>query len=217
MLWRTKQRGLLPGLMCLALINMSWAAEQPSRMREDKTHVQVWNGFVEDILALHRQRISSLDVQKISKPGGYASLPDFYTEEEFRDPSGQLIARLQWERKSPDILHAIELFIRDAEGRVIRDYAGAYLPHYRNAPTQTLISLHTYNGELHAFRTFDASAEFLYEQCSGHHQGKDVTISLDIDEKEALEGQANTVLTSKVYKACFKGLPQTAGDYLRPH
>lgn len=216
MLWRTRQRSLLLGIMCMILANMTWAAEQPSRMREDKTHVQVWNGFVADILTLHQQKLVEQGMNKTTKVGGYASLPDFYTEEEYRDSEGRLVSRLQWERKTPQNLHAIELFIHDSKGRVIRDYAGAYLPHYRNAPTQTLLSLHSYNGSLHAFRTFDASADFLYEQCNGQYQGKAVAISLDIDEKEALEGQPGTILNSKAYAACFNGMSQTAGDYLRP-
>jgi len=216
MLWITRQHSLLLVIVCMVLANMAGAAEEPSRMREDKTHVQVWNGFVSDILALHQQKLAVQELKKTSKIGGYASQPDFYTEEEYRDAEGRLLSRLQWERKSPNTLHAIEMFIYDSKGRVIRDYTGAYLPHYRNAPTQTLISLHSYNGRLHAFRTFNASAEFIYEQCNGQYQGNEVSISLDIDEKEALEGQPGTVLNSKTYAECFKGMSQTVGTYLRP-
>lgn len=216
MLWRTGNRILLLGMACLLAGSALYAEEQPSRMREDKTHVQTWNQFVADLLTLHKQKIAGQQINKMSKPGGYASQPDFYTEDEYRDDKGRLISRLQWENKNPDNLHAIELFIYDQQGRVIRDYAGAYLPHYRNAPTQTLLSLHRYNGQLHAFRTFDASAEFMFERCRGRYQGKDVNISLDIDEKEALEGSPDTIMTSKAYTACFKGLAQTAGNYLQP-
>lgn len=216
MLWRTGSRMLLLGIACLIAGSALYADEQPSRMKEDKTHVQTWNRFVADILALHERKIIGQEVNKTSKVGGYASQADFYTEQEFRDKQGRLLSRLQWEKASPEKLHAIEHFIYDQQGRVIRDYAGAYLPHYRNAPTQTLLSLHSYNGQLHAFRSFDASAEFTFERCSGHYKGKEVSISLDIDEKEALEGNPNTVMTSKAYAACFKGLAQTAGNYLQP-
>ena len=216
MLRRTLSRLLLLVMISIPAGSTLSAEEQPSRMREDKTHVQTWNQFVADLLRFHEQMIAGKQISKTSKSGGYASQPDYYTEEEFRDASGRLLSRLQWEQKNPENLHLIELFVYDSEGRVVRDYTGAYLPYYRNAPTQTLLSLHRYNGQLHAFRTFDASAEFILESCRGRYQGKDVSISVDIDEKEALEGSPNTVLTSKVYAACFKGLAQTAGKYLQP-
>lgn len=216
MLWRRGRRTLALSMLCLLAASMVNAAEQPSRMQEDKTHVQTWNQFVAKILALHEKKIEKQQVSKTSKPGGYASQPDFYIEEEFRDAQGRLLSRLQWERETPTNLHAIELYIYDQQGRVIRDYAGAYLPHYRNAPTQTLISMHSYNGQLHAFRTFDASADFMFERCSGRYQGEEVYISLDFDDKEELEGRPNTVMTSESYRACFKGLSKTAGNYLRP-
>ncbi|MDH5183654.1 MAG: hypothetical protein OEX12_07140 [Gammaproteobacteria bacterium] len=216
MLWIKGRRILVISMFCLLTGSMVYADEQPSRMREDKTHIQIWNQFVTDILTLHEQMIVAQDIGKTSKPGGYASQPDFYIEEEYRDAQGRLLSRLQWERETPANLHAIELYIYDQRGRIIRDYAGAYLPNYRNAPTQTLLSLHNYSDQLHAFRTFDASADFLFERCSGRYLGKEVFISLDIDEKEALEGRTNTVMTSKAYAACFKGLAQTAGNFLQP-
>ena len=206
-------------LLVIVLVSLGalvQAAAKPEPMKQDNVHIRTWNQFMVDILALHERRIAGQTVKINSKVGGYANQPDFYTEQEFVDAKGRLLARLQWERKHPENLHAIELFIHDEQGRVIRDYAGAYLPHYRNAPTQTLVSLHQYNGKLHAFRTFDASAEFIFESCSGAYQGKVVNIALDIDEKEALFGKPDSIITSKRYTACFQGLGQTAGIYLQP-
>lgn len=215
MFWINRKRVLFVALL-LTLGTSAYGAAKPEPMKQDNVHIRTWNRFMSDILALHEQRIAAQPVKMTSKVGGYASQPDYFTEQEFVDAQGRLLARLQWEREQPENLHAIELFIHDGQGRVIRDYAGAYLPHYRNAPTQTLVTLHQYNQGLHAFRTYDASNEFIFERCSGSYQGKAVQIALDIDEKEALYKKPDTVMTSKAYAACFNGLPETAGKYLQP-
>ena len=65
---------------------------------------------------------------------------------------------------------------------MIRDYVAAYLPTYRNAPTQTLVSLYSYNGDLKAYRTFDATGDRINERCEGTLNGQDVNFMLDEDE-----------------------------------
>lgn len=97
-----------------------------------------------------------------------------------------------------------------------RDFSAAYLPEYRNAPTQTLISFHVYNGLLHAFRSFDATGDHILDRCTGRYNAKKINILLD--EDELYEGQfaKKGVMQSDTYKACFKGLPETAGKYLTP-
>ena len=57
----------------------------------------------------------------------------------------------------------------------------AYLPVFRNAPFQTLINLHHYEGKLDVFRQFDASGTRIYEQCKGRFLGGEVDISLEED------------------------------------
>lgn len=221
MLW--KRTGLILGLVAWLSLMAGCASTgpeadhtNPKPMKEDSVHVRTWNRFVDNLLALHKRLTHEAGVKVTRKPGGYATDPDFYIEEEFRDKSGRLISRVQWEKQHPDRIHVIEVYLYDKQGRVIRDFAGAYLPHYRNAPTQTLISLHAYNGKLHAFRTFDASNDLLFERCEGTYAGKSVDIRLEFDDIYMMEGQPNTTLTSKPYLACFKGIPKTAGKYLQP-
>jgi hypothetical protein len=79
------------------------------------------------------------------------------------------------------------------------------------------VNLHNHNSGLNAFRSFDASGTFVYEACSGEHEGQSVDISLDDEEKGDIGAEPNSLLNSKEYKACFGGMPVTAGEYLDPH
>ena len=142
-------------------------------------------------------------------------MPEFYREERFyRDD--RLISKVQWEKDNPELLHTIEVFIHDDQGRVIRDYVAAYLPTYRNAPTQTLITLHRYQDELHAFRSFDASGYRVVERCIGSLNGQQVHLLLDEDEIHEAQGDPQGIMTSETYQACFGDLPTEAGKYLTP-
>ena len=208
--------GLAGLLMAAGCATTMTEAPKPASMKEDSVHVRTWNRFVDELLGLHKSLTAGKPMTVTRKPGGYATHPDFYIEEEYRDSDGRLISRVQWEKQHPDTVHVIEVYLHDKKGRVIRDYVGAYLPDYRNAPTQTLISLHGYNGRLHAFRTFDASGDLLFERCEGKYAGKPVDIRLEFDDIYAMEGEPNTTLTSKPYLACFKGIQKTAGKYLQP-
>ena len=107
--------------------------------------------------------------------------------------------------------------MHDDQGRVVRDYAAAYLPEGRNAPIQTLINLHAYNGGLHAFRQFDASGSRIYEFCEGNHGGEPVRLQLFEEDLVGTSEAAERILASPVYSACFEGLPAQAGRYLDPH
>ncbi len=196
----------------LLLCNLAVAA----KLQEDKTHVYVWNRFAEQILDLHNKLIEELPVTRKTRIGGYAHLPDFYREESYYH-NGNLISRVQWEKANPDTLHVIEVFIHDNSGRVIRDYTAAYLPEYHNAPTQTLVSLHAYNGELHAFRSFDASGELVVERCTGNLDGKQVNLLLDLDQIFQAGEIDDGIRQTREYRACFTGLPKQAGTYLKPH
>ena len=187
------------------------------KMKGDNLHARTWNKFANDILILHNKIVKSQDLTKQTTLGGYFGNPDFYNEEVFTDKaSGKLVSRVQWERNNPSNLHSIEVFIRDKQGRVIRDYAAAYLPNYRNAPTQTLVSFHAYNGKLEAYRTFDASGDRIGERCVGTLKGQEVNFLLDEDEIiHALDGDSDR-MEQPDYKACFKGLREEAGKYLTP-
>jgi len=201
----------------LLLIQAPLSAENRQSLKEDNQHIRRWNGFADSLLELHKRLVSQQVNTIKTRMGGYAHLHDFYKEYQYiNKKTGKLISQLQWEKAYPDNLHTIEVYIHDQYGRVIRDYSAAYLPHYRNAPTQTLISFHAYNGLLHAFRSFDASGDHILDRCSGRYNAKVINILLD--EDELYEGQfaKNGVMQSDTYKACFNGLPQTVGKYLNP-
>ena len=201
------------GLLGMVLLAGTGNAAQP--LKEDNLHIRTWNRFAEQVYELHQQLIQGEDISKQSRLGGYAGMPEFYREESFYRGE-RLISKLQWEKAHPDRLHAIEVFIYDAEGRVIRDYIAAYLPTYRNAPTQTLISLHRYQDQLHAFRSFDASGYRVIERCSGSLNGENVELLLDEDEIYEAQGDPQGIMAGGVYQACFGDLPTEAGKYLTP-
>ncbi|HKK05588.1 MAG TPA: hypothetical protein VKA50_07050 [Gammaproteobacteria bacterium] len=218
------KRTLIPAVACslAALWMVFWTvpgqALEVERMHEDNVHVRTWNRFADDLLALHQRRMARREVRTEERIGGYADIPDFYREVSYFDAdTGRLLSRIRWEREHPDTVHVIELYIRDAQGRVIRDYTAAFLPYYRNAPSQTLISLHRYHGDLHAFRTFDASGARIFERCQGNWQERDIDVMLDEDEIYDQEGEPGSVMESPVYKACFGDLQTTAEGYLKPH
>lgn len=201
-------------LLAMGLICTVHAEEKP---KAPNMHTITWDAFARNTLALHKKLIDGVDVVKQTKVGGYAGMPEFYIEETFYHPqTKKLVSRVQWEKENPERLHTIEVYLYDDKGRVIRDYAAAYLPNYYKAPTQTLITLHQYNGDLHAFRSFDASGYRVVERCTGQHQGKAVDILLDEDEiYDSLEGKTRATKTD-IYKACFAGVQEKAGQFLTP-
>lgn len=196
---------------CVLACSLIFSALVPAK--EPNMHIITWDAFAKNVLALHKKLISQTKVVKKTKTGGYAHMPEFYKEESFYDArTHKLISKVQWEKDNPDVLHTIEVYLYDKQGRVIRDYAAAYLPEYHKAPTQTLISLHAYHGDLHAFRTFDASGYTIDEGCRGQYQGKEVQIILDEGE---IEDGAPEMKTPE-YQICFEGLQTKAGKYLMP-
>lgn len=183
----------------------------------DRNHVRRWNAFADALVALHQRQIEAHRVRTEESVGGYAGMPEFYREVRYFDAdSGRLLSKVQYEREGPGHVHAIEVYVYGPDGRLVRDYAAAFLPGYRNAPVQTLVNLHHYNGGLHAFRQFDASGARIYEACEGTWQGRTVRIRLFEDDLHDTEGDGARVMASPEYRACFEGLPLTAGRFLRP-
>lgn len=214
------KHALVAVLACLAaaLWTAPGRALEVERMHVDNVHVRTWNRFADALLDFHRQRLARRRVRTEERIGGYADIPDFYREVSYYDSgSGRLLSRIRWERDHPDTVHVIEVYIRDAQGRVIRDYTAAFLPYYRNAPTQTLISLHRYHGDLHAFRTFDASGDRIFERCQGSWRDRDIDLMLDEDAIYEQEGEPGSTMESLVYKACFGDLQTTVEGYLTPN
>ncbi len=184
-------------------------------LKVDNVHVRTWNAFADNILKLHQQQVKKLQLTRKISSGGYAQMPDFYIEENFY-LGDKLVSKVQWEKANPDLLHAIELNILDKDGRIVRDYMAAFLPRYRNAPVQTLVSLHRHNDGLHAFRSFDASGYRVIERCTGTWQGREVNMLLDEDEIDAAIGDSQGIMVTVEYKACFGDLQTEAGKYLTP-
>lgn len=202
--------------MLLVCTAVSGRAGEGGIVEGHNQHARTGNAFALKVLALHKQLIAQTEATHKTRPGGYATHPEFYTEETWYDKQQQLISRVQWERKNPQNLHSIEVFIRDDKGRVVRDYLATYLPDYRNAPTQTQVTLYQYNGDLSAFRGFDAGGDRVVEHCEGRFEGGAVEFLLD--EREIYEAQTGhaDIMKRAVYRACFAGLPETAGEYLTP-
>lgn len=199
---------LLAGLSVILCSTTLVVAADREALKEDNYHIRSWNKFAQDSLKLHEKLTANQNVEVKSRLGGYARLKDFYQEHAYYR-EGKLISRVQWEKDNPDQLHSIEVFIHDAVGRVVRDYSASYLPFYHNAPTQTLISFHHYNGDLHAFRTFDASGALIVERCTGTDAaGKEVNFILDEDEIYEAQRDSAGFMQSAEYKNCFDGLTQ---------
>jgi tetratricopeptide (TPR) repeat protein len=202
-------------ILFFAVVSVAGAAEDQATVHEDRTRVDQWNRFAARLYEVHRERMAGRQIRTETKEGGYGG--DFskgfhYVETSYFDrESGRLLARIRRNKAKPDILHTIEENFYDAKGRVIRDYTAAWLPRFHNAPYQTLIDLHVYNGKLHAFRQFDASGEIIFEKCEGSYSGKAVNMSL-----EDYEIPTNQMEMSGVYLACFSGLPSVAGKWLDP-
>jgi hypothetical protein len=207
---------LLPaGVALLLAVFSAWAVDtQIKQMEIDEDHVTSWNRFAGKVYDLHQRQIAGRAIRQTEVVGQYhgtAARGYAYTETSYHDArSGLLLSRVRVDRDRPKILHIVEVFIHDAQGRVARDYAALYLPWSQNAPMRTLINVHQYNRDLHAYRQFDASGERVYEQCKGMHAGEKVDISLEQQEI----GPPTTA--SDAYRACFAGVPQTAGVYLSP-
>jgi len=193
---------------------LSSAAFATEAMKEDNVHVRVWNKFANDSLSLHKKLTEGKKLEIKTSIGSYAHVKNFYIEHQYLD-KGKLISQVQWEKDDPTTLHTIEVYVHDNQGRVARDFMAAYLPFYHNAPTQTLISIHHYDGDLHAFRSFDASGDVILERCEGKNaKGQPVNLLLDEDD---LINDPDEIMGTKEYNVCFKGLKQqTLGKYIIP-
>jgi hypothetical protein len=189
---------------------------EPINPRAD--HIERWNWFARAVYALHARRVAAHEVRTTERIGGYARQPGFYKEVTYVDElTGHMISRVQWERANPERLHSIEVFIRDASGRVIRDYGTWFLTHSRSAPQATVINLFAYNDGLVAYRQFDATDDRIYESCKGTYDDKPVKIELWDTDIIRLVGEPDTIMTTPEYAACFRGLPvKSAGRYLTP-
>jgi len=198
----------------LGIASNTFAAD--ASMKEDNQHVRTWNAFANNVLKLHRELIKKHRYKVKKSIGGYAGNKNFYIEENYiSEKTGQLLSKVQWEKETPDVMHTIEVYVHDKSGHIVRDYIAAYLPGYRNAPIQTLISFHQYSGKLHGFRSFDASGDKILERCEGEYKGKPFEFILDEDELYAASMEGNPI-EKNVYQLCVGKLPEKLGKYIKP-
>jgi hypothetical protein len=197
---------------------------QTRAINEQTDQVTRWNRFVDKLFTLHLKRISGREIRTTEKVGGYHRYPEFYNEITYIDAKSDLpLSAIRWLRENPgernkdrEDIHQIQAYIYDKQGRVTRDYSATYLPEFRNAPIQTLVTLHHYADELHGFRVFDASDNRIYEVCRGRHEGSKVDIGLDEDEMALYQHQPDSVMHSEVYQKCFGDIALSAGDLVEP-
>ena len=204
-------------VLALALCTVGLQAAERGQQTEDTKHVRVWNQFADKLLAMHKQVISTNKVKETTRMGGYRGNPDFYKEHSYHDAkTGRLLSRVQWEATEPDNLHVLELFLYNKKGQLTRDYTVAFLPGFRNAPSQTVVTLYNYNGKLKAFRNFDANGETTYESCDGDLKGKYVQLSFEDFEIAELRQNKKSASSTAEYKACFSAIPLEPGSALPP-
>ncbi len=205
-------------IFSLFVCSISFAAK-PDHMKQDNSHVTNWNRFANNLHVLHKELVKNKQVRIESSVGGYADQPKFYQEKKYYDKSnGKLISIIQTEMKKPNLLHVAEIFIRDKNGKVIRDYSVTYLPYARNAPVQTLINLHGYSAGMHGFRQFDVSGDLIYENCVGTYKGKKYNIRLFEDDLINGGPEIDKIMAAGPYKACFKSVGNSAKKFIEnPH
>ncbi len=209
---RVRAQGLALALLLVA----SWPLPAAPANLDPRSRATQWNDFAQALVELVGTLLATRQTTSEERMGGYAGLPGFYREVSHFDRDGRLFARLRRETARPDTLHSAEVFLRDAEGRLIRDYSAEYLPNARGAPYQTLVNLHGHVGELNSLRQFDASGDLLYEHCTGRHAGRQVLIALESwDLPYAPDGSEREVQLA-AYRVCFDALPATADGYLDP-
>jgi len=196
------------------------AAESLRTLDVQDNQVAVWNRFADNLVELQRRALQERPVrieQHTAHYGGEAWADVTYTDQTLVDAaSGRVLARLRYESTHPDKVNIVEVNVYDDAGRLARDYTAAYLPMYRNAPVQTLINLHAWHGELHAYRQFDASGVRIYEQCRGRLGADSVDISLTEERIPASASALGSPDAARKYQACFDGLPDQAGTWLDP-
>lgn len=191
--------------------------EALNSLKVDQQQVDEWNRFASRLYALHEQQLEKHETYKKSSSGGYASDPDFYLQVSYYNKANhKLLSRLQWEQDTSDKLHSIAVYIYDEQGELQRDYLAAYLPHFRNAPVQTLINIHYSDQELKAFRQFDASGNRIYEQCRGEYFGDPFLLSLEEHEIPVIAGGMPQHVSRELYQACFSEITAEPAKYLDP-
>ena len=204
----------LPIFTLCFIFSLTSSASSNDSVKESSNVVTQWNNFVTDIYRLHLNQTEKKEIKKLTRSGSYHRLPDFFQEIKYYDSNNNLLSRIEWETKNPEKIHSIEVFIRDKDNRIVREYSASFLPKHRNAPYQTLINFHNYGKSLHSYRQFDASDNLLYEVCT---QTKSKTKIYEHDDYEIPDNLKTGVGRELTYRDCFQKLPRTAGLFINPH
>lgn len=177
------------------------------------------NGFVDDLYALHKNRLQGRAFYTTEEIGGYGGLTDdleFYNKVNYYDSkSKQLLSTIKWERKNPENIHMIDIFMYDEQGRLKRNYSASYLPSRRISPLETLITLHYYNNRYHSFREFDTSDIQIYEQCNDINDMKKTYIAYHYEDIPDSYQELDTD-EQVLYRACFDHTSSTVEPYISP-
>ena len=177
------------------------------------------NSFVNDLYVLHKKRLEGREFYIIEEVGGYGGLTndlEFYNKVNYYDSrSKRLLSTIKWEKKNPDNIHMIDLFVYDNKGRLKRKYAAAYLPSRRVSPHKTLISLHYYRNNTHSFREFDAFNVRIYEQCNDIKDANKIYFAFHYEDIPD-SYQELDVEKHEQYRACFEHASSTVEPYNSP-
>lgn len=208
-------------LTILISISYAFASNKYNTLKIDQVHVNKWNDFVSELYQLHLDKIKNIPLQTKETIGGYGGTfanKNFYREVSyFNKNTNKLLSKIQWEVDNPDTIHTIEVYLYDDLGRIKIDYYARYLPDARNAPVQTLINLHNYNDNLHAFRQFDANGELIYETCRGLFFNEKINLHLDDEEIVDFRNENSDEMLNEAYSYCFTNVAKNASDYLHPN
>jgi len=202
------------------LLNNAFATNKYNTLKVDQTQVKKWNRFVSELYQLHLDITKRAPISTTETTGGYGGSfanNNFYREiSYYNSKTNQLLSKIQWEINQPDTIHTIEIYLYDKQGRVKCDFYARYLPNARNAPIQTLINLHNYSDNLHAFRQFDANGELIYETCRGKFFNETINLHLDDEEILYFRTENSDELLNEAYTVCFLNVAKTASGYLNP-
>jgi hypothetical protein len=209
---------VIVALACLSVGCTSYSDEQAYTMTTNPK-LRQWNAYVDGLLKLNEQRLAQVEhviEETISGYGGVMNDMEYFRDIRAYDASsGKLLSSIKWETRNPDVLHMVDIYIYDDQGRLLREYNASYLPGHTNAPYETLINLHYHDGALHSFRQFDASGELLYQQCTGEFADEPVALAHEYydmpDDLADVPAQLHGV-----YRACFDEAPDSAHPYTDP-
>lgn len=205
-------------LACLSVACTSNSDDQAYTMSTNPK-LRQWNAYVDGLLRFNEKRLAQVEHVVEETIGGYGGVMN--DMEYFRDiraydaSSGKLLSSIKWETRNPEVLHMVDIYVYDDQGRLLREYNASYLPGHTNAPYETMINLHYHDEDLHSFRQFDASGEVLYQQCTGKIGDQPVALAHEYYEMPDSLSDVPAHLR-EVYRACFDEVPDTAHPYTDP-